>query len=311
MRVVSMIASSTEIVCALGGGDLLVGRSHECDYPESVRRLPALTRPRLDPEAASAEIDRQVKSRLRESAANPALRALSIYDVDAERLRELKPDLIITQTQCEVCAVSLRDVEAALAGWIGSRPKLVALQPDSLADIFGDVRRVAAALGAPERGETLVGELQARMEAVAARARAAESAARAALIEWIDPPMAAGNWMPELARMAGGEPLFGEAGKHSPWLEWEDLRAADPDVMVILPCGFDIPRARRELPALAGRPGWRDLAAARSGRVFLADGNQYFNRPGPRVADSLEILAELFHPELFAARWQGRGWERA
>lgn len=301
-RVVSLIASSTEIVCALGFEGLLVGRSHECDYPESVKRLPACTGPKFVPDGTSYEIDQRVKAILQEG--------LSVYRVDGEKLRVLAPDVIITQDHCEVCAVSLRDVEAAVCDWLGSRPLVVSLRPDSLADVWAGIRRVAEALGAPERGHELVARLKARMAGVAERARVLPERPRVACIEWIEPLMACGNWMPELVAMAGGVNLFGEAGKHSPVMEWEELRAGDPDVIIVLPCGFDLERTRREMPGLAGRPGWSELPAVRAGRVYLADGNQYFNRPGPRLAESLEILAEILHPQAFRFGHEGTGWER-
>jgi iron complex transport system substrate-binding protein len=301
-RVVSLIASATEIVCALGFEGDLVGRSHECDFPPSVRRLPALTEPKFDVEGASYAIDQRVKAIVREG--------LSVYRVDAERLRELEPDVIVTQAQCEVCAVSLRDVERAVCSWLGACPRLVALTPNALADVWEDIWRVADALDARDRGDELVARLRGRMDAIASRAGALPTQPTVACVEWIDPLMAAGNWMPELVEMAGGANLFGEAGKHSPWMTWEQLVERDPDVIVVLPCGFDIDRSRRDLPALSGRPEWPRLRAVRGGRVFLADGNQFFNRPGPRLAESLEILAELLHPEAFAFGHEGAGWQR-
>lgn len=300
MKVVSLIAGSTETVCALGAGRLLAARSHECDYPDWVSRLPVLTRPAIKTSGTSLEIDRRVKDRLR--------RALSVYNVDSRRLAELRPDLIITQSQCEVCAVTIKDVEKALSHSQGSRCNVLSLKPDGLPDVLKDIQRVAAALGRRGAGKSLVARLKGRMRAVSGKARAAKRKPTVALIEWIDPLMAAGNWMPTLAEMAGGKPLFGKPGRHSPWLKWEDLRAKDPEVIVVMPCGFDIPRARREMKALTSRRGWKSLKAARDGRVYIADGNQYFNRPGPRVAESLEILAEIIHPELFLFGYRGRGW---
>jgi iron complex transport system substrate-binding protein len=297
--IVSLLASATEIVCALGFEEALVGVSHECDYPESVRVRPICTEPVIDVSKGSAEIDSQIK--------DIVARGLSVYRVDAERLKALAPDVVVTQTQCEVCAVSEAEVEAALADWTGGRPRLVSLRPDSLADIWRDILAVAAALDAPREGEALVARLQARMAAVEARHRGVP-VPRVACIEWIEPLMAAGNWMPELVAMAGAENLFGEAGRHSPWMEWADLAAADPDLIVVLPCGFDIPRCLAEMPGLEGQPGWAGLRAVRAGRVFLADGNQYFNRPGPRIADSLEILADILHDA--GDRPAGRGWVR-
>jgi iron complex transport system substrate-binding protein len=301
-RVVSLIASATEIVCALGCEGQLVGRSHECDYPESVKRLPVCTEPKFNTEGDSGTIDRRVKAVLQES--------LSVYRVDEERLRELEPDVIITQAHCDVCAVSLRDVERAVCAWLGACPKLVALAPNALADVWAGMEEVAEALGVPERGTELVRGLRGRMAGIASKAQALADRPTVACIEWIEPLMAAGNWMPELVEMAGGVDLFGTAGRHAPWLTWEELCAGDPDVIVILPCGFDIARTRRDLALLTGRPGWAGLRAVRASRVFVADGNQYFNRPGPRLVESLEVLAELFHPGAFAFRHEGTDWQR-
>lgn len=300
-RIVSLIPSSTEIVCALGFEANLVGRSHECDFPKTVTRLPPLTAPKFPVEGTSYEIDQRVKAILQEG--------LSVYRVDAEGLSALRPDVIVTQSQCEVCAVSLRDVEAAVCHLVASRPHIVSLEPNGLADLFADIARVATALSAEERGRELTTTMQARLQAIAART-AELPRPSVACIEWIEPLMAAGNWMPELVELAGGVNLFGEAGRHSPWMTFETLAERDPDVIVVLPCGFDIPRTAVEMPPLLRQPGWNKLSAVRSGRVFITDGNQYFNRPGPRVVESLEILAELFHPAQFAARHHGTGWRR-
>jgi iron complex transport system substrate-binding protein len=302
-RVASLLASATEIVAALGGLDLLVARSHECDHPPEVARLPVVTAPLLDTTRPSGAIDRDVKALLEQS--------LSIYRVDGDRLGELRPDVIVTQTQCEVCAVTPADVERALADWTGARPRIVSLAPNALADVFEDIRRVAVALGRPERGPALANELRTRMDGIASVAAGLDEHPRVACIEWIEPLMAAGNWVPELVALAGGENLFGAAGRHSPWLTLDELAASDPDIVLVLPCGFDIARTRAELSALAERPAWRRLRAVRAGRIFVCDGNSYFNRPGPRLADSLEILAEILHPRHFAFGHEGRGWVRA
>lgn len=303
MRVVSLIASATEIVCALGFREALVGRSHECDWPPGIDELPAVTGPKFPTDGTSYEIDQRVRALVAE--------ALSVYRVDVDALAELEPDVIVTQAQCEVCAVSLRDVEAALAEWTGERPRVVSLEPNALADVWDDVHRVAAALGEPERGNALVEELSGRMRQLAERARGLADRPSVACIEWIDPLMAAGNWMPELVAMAGGENLFGGAGEHSPGMEWADLVDADPDVLFVSPCGFDLEKTRSEMAALVGREGWTDLRAARSGRVALADGVAWFNRPGPRLVESLEILAEILHPGAFDLGWRGEAWEWA
>lgn len=301
-RIVTLLPSATEIVCALGFEAQLVGRSHECDFPASVVRLPALTEPKFNPEGTSAEIDQRVKKIVGD--------ALSVYRVDAAKLRELRPDLIVTQSQCEVCAVSEREVEAAVAEWLGVRPKIVSLAPYALDDIFTDMQRVADALDAQARGTELVGVLRARLSKIADKARVASERPRVATIEWLDPLMAGGNWMPSLVEMAGGVNLFGTAGEHSPWMKLDDLAAKDPDLILISPCGFDMDRAAQDLPALTNRAEWARLKAVRERRVFMADGNQYFNRPGPRIAESLEILAEITHPELFHFGHEGAGWRR-
>jgi iron complex transport system substrate-binding protein len=303
-RIVSLIASSTEILCALGLEPYLAGRSHECDYPLSVRKLPACTEAKLQIEAPSSEIDRQVKTILEQ--------ALSIYRVDAEQLRALRPTHIVTQTQCEVCAVSLKDVERALSEWLGrsplGRPQIISLAPFALADVWMDIQHLADAFGIAARGRALVARLQSRINTVAEKARLL-SRPSVASIEWIAPLMASGNWMPELIELAGGRNLFGEAGRHAPWLEWSAVLSADPDYLLILPCGFDIVRIRREIPALTALAGWQDLRAVQHKRVYLFDGNQYFNRPGPRLVESLEILAEILHPETFAFGHQNTGWQ--
>ena len=292
-RLVSLIASATEIVDALGMLDHLVGRSHECDFPERVRDLPVCTRPRIAVDGSSREIDRLVKESARES--------VSIYEVFDDVLERLEPTHILTQIQCEVCAVSLRDIEAAFARGMQGHPQVVSLQPDSLDGIWDDIRRVARSIGVQERGEAVVERLKRRLLGLG-RERFVPGP-RVACIEWIEPMMAAGNWTPELIEMAGAVNLFGEAGKHSPWMNWEDLVAADPDVIIVAPCGFDLERTEREMYWLTGRPEFERFRS----RVFLADGNQYFNRPGPRVVETFEILTEILNPGQ-PARLRGSAW---
>ncbi|HEX7251379.1 MAG TPA: cobalamin-binding protein [Thermoanaerobaculia bacterium] len=303
MRILSLLPSATEIVAALGFESRLVGRSHECDFPPGVRRLPVCTAPKIDVSGRSDEIHRDIQRIL--------AMTLSVYRVDAARLRDLSPTHVVTQVQCEVCAVSLGEVEDALEDWSTPKPRLIALSSRDLEDVFRDVERVAEALDAPERGRSLVADLRRRMEVIARRVReGASSCPRVAAIEWLSPLMAAGNWIPEMVAMAGGENLFGETGVHSPWLSWEDLKASDPDVMILLPCGFSLERVRAELGLLSVLPGWETLSAVRTGRVYLADGNQYFNRPGPRLVESLETLGQILHPEVFAGTLEGIAWER-
>lgn len=301
-RIVSLIASATEIVCALGLEDQLVGRSHECDFPPSVRGLPACTEPKFAVAGSSYEIDQRVRAILQE--------ALAVYRVDADQLRRLRPDVILTQAQCEVCAVSLRDVEQVVCQWVDCQPRVVSLVPNALADVWADIHRVADALGVTGRGAALVESLQRRMAAIADKARSLSQRPTIACVEWIDPLMSAGNWMPELVEMAGGTPLFGSAGQHAPTLAWQRLVEADPDIILIMPCGWDIARSRQDLPVLTGKLEWLHIRAVQRRQVYLGDGNQFFNRPGPRLVESLEILAEILHPEVFSFGHEGAGWQR-
>jgi iron complex transport system substrate-binding protein len=301
-RIVSLLPSATEIVSALGFAGNLVGRSHECDFPAGVDALPVLTASKVRLTGSSRDIDDGVRAVVENG--------LAVYRVDAERLRALQPDLIVTQDQCDVCAVSLKDVEAAVCDWTGLAPTVVSLIPTDLDGVWDDMRRVAEALGDKAAGEKLVEALKVRMHAIAETAAGLSERPTVATIEWIDPLMTGGNWMPELVAMTGGRNLFGAAGEHSPYLEWEALRGADPDVIVVLPCGFGIARAEAEMPALADLPGWQGLKAVRAGRVYVTDGHHYFNRPGPRLVESLEIMAEILHPEAFDFGHEGAGWRR-
>jgi len=301
-RVVSLIASATEIVCALGFESDLVGRSHECDYPPSVKNLPQLTSPKFKVEGSSIEIDQRVKAILMD--------ALSVYRVDPQGLDALKPSHIITQSQCEVCAVSLKDVELAVCQLTSSNPVIVSLEPNSLEDVWADILKVGESLGAAPRAEQLIDELQSRIDDIVQRTHWLDSNPTVAYIEWIEPLMAGGNWMPELIDKAGGINLFGESGKHSPWMNWEDLINENPDIIFVCPCGFDIERTLQEMSLLSSRSEWPDLKAVKNGRVFVADGNQFFNRPGPRLVESLEILAETIHPNVFHFGHEGSGWIR-
>ena len=300
VRIVSLIASATEIVAALGFEEQLVGRSHQCDHPPGVGRVPVCSSSKVDAGAPSRRIDRQVRAIVAE--------ALSVYRVNAALLDRLAPTHIITQTQCEVCAVSLADVERAVCELVQSRPSVVSLEPMALPDIWRDIRTVAASVGAPERGDRLVATLTARLDAIRARTAALGKRPVIACIEWIDPLMHAENWVPELVEIAGGTVMLGAPGRHSGYFPMEELVRRDPDVIAVLPCGFDIERSVREMPPLVGHPDWSRLSAVRTGRVYITDGNQYFNRPGPRVVESAEILAELLHPEAFDFEHRGRGW---
>lgn len=301
LRLIPLISSATEIVHALGLGRFQVGRSHECDYPPGIAGLPVCTRPTIAVTGSSLEIDILVKQRLAS--------AVSVYELDAALIRSLRPTHLITQTQCKVCAVSLEDVERAFQQQIASDARVISLEPYALDDLWRDIQRIACACGCEDEGETLIASLQSRMRQIAQRARSAGTRPRVAAIEWLEPLMAGGNWVPELIEMAGGENLFGLPGRHSPWMTWDELVAADPDFIISLPCGFDLQRTRAEMHWLSGRPEWQELKAVRARRVFICDGNQFMNRPGPRLVESLQIFAEILHPDLFDPALERIGWE--
>jgi iron complex transport system substrate-binding protein len=289
-RVISLIASATEILHGLGAGEMQVARSHECDYPPPILDLPQLTRAKFKVHGAtSAEIDRSVKGLLEQG--------LAVYEVDADRMRALEPDVILTQDQCEVCAVSLADVERALCTWTGSAARVVSLRPHTLSDVYTDIQTVADAIGRDQAGRDLVSSMQSRMAEIAA---AVEGRARPKLgfVEWIEPPMSGGHWMPEIISIAGGIAPFGVSGQNSPWVSWDEMAAADPDILLVAPCGYDIATSLPELEGLRSHAVFKTLRAVREGRVFVADGNAFFNRPGPRIVESTEILAEIMHPDV-------------
>jgi iron complex transport system substrate-binding protein len=301
-RIVSLLPACTEVVCALGLESWLVGRSHECDFPASVRRLPICTAPKIKPESTSAEIDLELKASAR--------RALSLYEVDSGKLRALKPDIILTQAQCAVCAVSLAEVEAATADWTGGRPKIISWSPSRLTEFWTELTRVGDELGVAGKTRDLVRDLKGRVADVIVKSAQVTRRPSVACIEWLDPLMAAGNWVPELVELAGGSNLFGEPGKHSPWLDWNSLRERNPQVLVIMPCGFDLARTEREMTALTSRLGWLKLRAVQRNNVCVTDGNAFFNRPGPRLVESLEILGEILQPGYFSFGHEGRAWRR-
>lgn len=288
LRIVSLLPSATEIVCALGLRDQLVGVSHECDYPGDVRGLPVVTAPKIDVEGESRAIHEGVTELVREG--------LSVYRIHTGVLADLCPDLIVTQNQCEVCAVSYEDVVKATRDVTGTSAEIVSLSPRRLRDVWRDVQTVATAAGIGDHGESLAGELAARIASLERRTRRLERR-RIACIEWLDPLMAAGNWVPELVDVAGGTSDLVDAGSHSPWLEFEDLQRAAPEVLCAMPCGFDLEKTARETMALLDDTRWETIPAVRAGRIFAVDGNQYFNRPGPRLVESAEILAAVLHPE--------------
>ncbi len=299
-RIISLLPAATEMVCALGLEDQLVGRSHECDYPESVKALPVCSTANLPDNLSSWEIDRRVKEILSD--------ALSVYTVNREQIKQLQPDVVLTQAQCEVCAVALPEVEQALNNYLERPAQIISLQPARLHDIFGNINEVAEAIDAKPQGDQLVEDLQERLDLIRHKLKFIENRPTVACIEWLEPLMISGNWIPELVEIAGGTPVLSTAGRHSPRIEWIDLRLADPEIMVVMPCGFSIERTLKEMDILLQLPGFADLQAVKNKRLYIADGNQYFNRPGPRIVDSAEILAEIIYPKQFIFGYEGEGW---
>ena len=301
LRIVSLLPSATEIIDSLGLTDFLVGRSHECDYPPVVKDIPVCTEARLNSDKKSGEIDADVRSLVRE--------ALSIYKLKLEVLQQLKPTHIITQDQCDVCAVNLPEVEKAIAQLTDSQPQVISLQPDRLQEVWDDIQKTAKVLGV--EAKPTLDRLNGRLDAISERVRVAKVPKPTVVaLEWTEPLMLGANWIPELIEIAGGEPLLSMKGENSPYLFWESLIDVDPETIVIMPCGFDLERTAKESKILTKYAAWKALKAVKNGRVFITDGNAYFNRPGPRLVDSAEILAEIFHPELFDFGYRGKSWRR-
>ncbi|HEV2764444.1 MAG TPA: cobalamin-binding protein [Pyrinomonadaceae bacterium] len=292
-RIASLLPSATEIVCALGLEDALVGVTHECDYPPSVAARPKLTASRISHETmTSAEIDHAVRSQLDGHG--------SIYDLDEELLRSLHPDLILTQELCDVCAVSYKTVRQA-ARLFDADVRVVSLEPNTIQDIFSNVRTVGELTGREAEADEVVSRLAARVDALAAALAGVERRPRTLVLEWLEPPFAPGHWVPEQIALAGGEHTFGRAGEPSTRTTPEDIRDYAPELIVLAPCGFYVRDTLRALETARLPEGWRELPAVRAGRVWAVDATSYFSRPGPRVVRGAEILARLLHPEIFGA----------
>jgi iron complex transport system substrate-binding protein len=303
LRIVSLLPSATEIIHSLGLTQYQVGRSHECDFPAEITDLPICTAPKFNPEGTSREIHDRVTDLLQS--------ALSVYEVKTDVLRSLQPTHILTQAQCEVCAVSVADVEAAVAALTGNQPHVLSLQPHRLDDVWEDMGRVAVALlgaAGDERAAAVTAALKTRVQTCQHQVELAPHWPTVVCIEWPDPLMAAGNWVPELVRLAGGRAMLAQAGQHSPWMTWNELVKVDPEVIILMPCGYDMTTSVRESTVLQENFHWPLLRAVKTGQVYVTDGNQYFNRPGPRLADSVEILTEILHPERFPPTFEGSGW---
>ncbi len=301
VRIVSLIPGGTEILAALGLVNAIVGRSHECDYPPEIENRPICTQARLNSKASSSQIHDEVNNLLQS--------ALSIYQIKTDVLQQLQPTHILTQDQCDVCAVSLEEVEKAVATLFESQPQIISLQPNIFQDICADIERVGNIFGVDS--VKLIENLVARVKICQQRIQGLglNELPTVTCIEWTNPLMVAANWIPELVNLAGGQSLFSVAGQPSPHLPWETLIASNPDVIVFMPCGFDLNRTRQEAQLLTQLPEWQKLHATKTGRIYITDGNSYFNRPGPRLVDSLEILAEILHPEIFQYGYKGTGWE--
>lgn len=283
MRIVSLLPSATEIICSLGLREQLVGVSHECDFPPGVADLPRVTRSAIDSHQSSREIDAQVRDQLTASKA--------LYSLNEPLLRSLEPDLFITQALCDVCAVSADEVDD-VAGRLPGEPRVINLEPSSLGDVFATISDIAESTGVEAAATDLIGRLQDRIQCVRERVRAtARQAPRVAFLEWIDPLFNAGHWTPELVELAGAVDVTGSKGQPSRTFSWRELVAAEPEVLVIGCCGYSIKRTLEDMPILTSRPEWARLPCTRTDQVFVADGNHYFNRPGPRLVDSLELLA--------------------
>jgi iron complex transport system substrate-binding protein len=309
MRIVSLLSSATEILFAIGAGDEVVAISHECDYPQEATSRPRATRSIVDSSRPSAEIDQQVK-RLVESGE-------ALYEIDRALIRSLEPDLIVTQAQCDVCAVQYQDVMDFVAGEPAlAKTRVLALNPQHLLQILEDVLRIGEATGRWQAATRLRDQLMNRHAAVRKKTAALGPVERprVVVIEWTEPLMTAGNWTPELVEAAGGRSLLAAAGQHSGYVTWPDVVAARPEVLIVSPCGFNLERSMAEAQRLTSLPGYRDLPAVAAGRTFVIDGNAYLNRSGPRMIDSLEILAHLIWPDLFeppnGALAEGQAWAR-
>ena len=300
-KIVTLIPSATEIVAFLGQKEFIVGRSHECDYPSDLNQIIKLTSPKIDIDGNSSNIHKQITKILENS--------LSVYKVDVKQLKILDPDIVITQAHCDVCAVSLKEVEEIVFKHLSEKTKIISLQPNTLNDVLEDIKRVAIGLDIEiAKVNNLIKPLIDRLENIKSK-NINQIKPKVACIEWIDPLMAAGNWIPEMVNIAGGEDVFGKSGKDSHWINFRDIEEHNPDIIIFLPCGYNIEKTNNEVESLVKKNvEWRRLKAFDNKQFFVVDGNQFFNRPGPRLVESVEIFADIIQPKLFNFNHEQSGW---
>ena len=300
MKIVSLISSATEIVSSLQCMDNLVGISHECDYPESIKKLPVCSEPRFDVDGKSIEIEQGIKSLLQE--------ALSIYRVKEDAIRSLNPDIIITQSQCDVCAVSIKDVRIAIEQAIGINPEIISLSPTCLEDVWNDILELGIVLKKESIAKDLVKYIKNDISIISKKNKN-KNPVSVGCIEWTEPLMFAGNWVPEIVQIVGGKSLSGVAGEHSNWSKYEELYQHDPDKIIFMPCGYDMNKTKVELSNFTHNVRWKSLKAVRTDEVYLTDGNQYFNRPGPRLLDSIKIMDDIMN-NTNVYNFKNHGWRK-
>ena len=300
-KIVTLIPSATEIVSFLGEKNSIIGRSHECDYPLGLEKIDKLTSPKINVDGASNEINKQINTLLENS--------LSVYKVNVQKLKKLNPDFIVTQAHCEVCAVSFSEVEEIVEKYLNKKTKIISLQPNTLKEVFDDFDRVAKELHINNsKNRNLINLLKKRVDEIKEMSLNKKKP-KVACVEWIDPLMVAGNWIPELVSISGGDDIFGNIGKNSHWIKFEEIRRHDPDIIIFMPCGFNINKTNEELKIfLENNPTWKSLKSFKNENFFVVDGNQFFNRPGPRLIDSIEILLEIIHPNLTNLNYKNKGW---
>ncbi|HIN07775.1 MAG TPA: cobalamin-binding protein [Pelagibacteraceae bacterium] len=301
-KIVTLIPSATEIVAFLGQKNSIVGRSHECDYPKDLNNVAKLTSPKINVDGTSSEINKQINTILENS--------LSVYKVDIQKLKELDPDFIITQAHCEVCAVSFSEVKNIVNKYFNRKTKIISLEPNTLNDVFDDIKRVAKGLNIEnESNNKLIENLKIRLKKIKNLSAIQKQKPSVACIEWIDPLMIAANWIPEMVEIAGGANILGKSGVNSHWIKFEEIIDQNPEIIIFIPCGFNIEKTKKELDNyIKKNNNMRSLKAYQNHKLFVADGNQFFNRPGPRLIESLEIFAEIIHPNIFDFNHKGVGW---